>query len=288
MKRFTKLVALACALALCLFAIPGVAAAAFDANQEIHVVSREDGSGTRSAFIELLKIEQKNDDGTKADLTTEEAVIANKTDVMLTNIATDAYAIGYVSMGSLSDAVKALPVDGAAATTENVKSGEYKVSRPFIIATKGEAEGLAKDFIAYILSAEGQAVVSNGYIPVVEGAAAYAPAQTSGKLVIGGSSSVTPIVEKLTEAYTALNPDASLEIQMSDSSAGMIGTIEGTFDIGMASRELKDSEAGLTPIVIAMDGIAVIVNPENPQADITAEQVRSIFIGETTTWSAAQ
>ena len=260
-------------------------ASAFDYGKDIVVVSREDGSGTRGAFIELFGIEQKNDDGTKKDLTTKEAVIAKQTDVMMTNIAGDKYAIGYISLGSLNDTVNAVQIDGVTASTENVKNGTYSIARPFNIATKGAPSELAQDFIDFMLSAEGQAVVAGSYIAVVEGAPAYAGSKPAGKIVVAGSSSVTPIMEKLKEAYIAINPDATIEIQMSDSSAGINGAIDGTCDIGMASRELKDSELEqLTSTQIALDGIAVIVNNENPIMNLTKEQVRSIFIGELLKW----
>ncbi|MFZ2538434.1 MAG: substrate-binding domain-containing protein [Oscillospiraceae bacterium] len=257
----------------------------FDKTKDITVVSREDGSGTRGAFIELFKIQVKGADGSKTDKTTKEAVIANKTDIMLTNVSGDDYAIGYVSLGSLNDTVKALNVDGVKATAQNVKSGEYKVARPFVIATKGETTGLKKDFIDFILSKEGQVVVSKSYISVSDDAVAYSGDRPTGKLVIAGSSSVTPIMEKLKEAYLAMNPNAEIQIQQSDSTAGMTGTIEGTCDIGMASRDLKDSEKGqLTGTSIAIDGIAVIINPNNTLSDITTEQVNKIFTGKSITW----
>ena len=258
----------------------------FDNEKDIVVVSREDGSGTRGAFIELFGIEQKNDDGTKKDLTTKEAIIAKQTDVMMTNIAGDPYAIGYISLGSLNDTVTALQIEGVTPTAENVKNGTYPIARPFNIATNGEATGLTKDFIDFILSAEGQSVVGKSYIAVSENAPAYAGNKPSGKIVVAGSSSVTPIMEKLKEAYLTMNPNATIEIQMSDSSAGITGAIDGTCDIGMASRALKDSELEqLTSTQIALDGIAVIVNHENPTANLTKEQVKAIFTGETLTWS---
>ena len=265
-------------------------ASSFDTSNAITVVSREDGSGTRGAFIELLGIEVKGDDGTKKDMTTKEAIIADKTDVMMTNVANDPYAIGYVSLGSLGGTVKAVDIDGGKATAENVKNGTYNVQRPFNIATKGEPTGLAKDFIDFILSKEGQEVVVGGkYIAVDESLPAFAGTLPAGKIVIAGSSSVTPIMEKLREAYLALNTGATIEVQMSDSTAGMTAAIDGICDIGMASRELKDAEkAELTGIVIALDGIAVIVNNENPLTNLTSEQVRAIFTGEIVNWSDAQ
>jgi len=258
---------------------------AFDSGKDIVIVSREDGSGTRGAFIELFGIEQKNDDGTKKDLTTKEAIIAKQTDVMMTNIAGNPYAIGYISLGSLNDTVKAVQVEGAIPTAENVKNGIYPIARPFNIATKDEVSELAQDFIRFILSAEGQAVVASSYITVNENAPAYDGRKPSGKIVVAGSSSVTPIMEKLKEAYLKINPNATIEIQMSDSSAGIKGAIDGTCDIGMASRELKDSELEqLTSTQIALDGIAVIVNHENPIISLAKEQIKAVFIGETLTW----
>ena len=253
----------------------------------ITVLSREDGSGTRGAFIELFGIEQKDADGNKVDNTIDSAEITNSTSVMMTTVAGNKNAIGYVSLGSLDEnQVKAVLIDGAQATAENVKDGTYKVSRPFNIATKGDPDGLAKDFIDFILSEEGQAVVEeNGYVS--EGnTGAFEGTKPEGKITVGGSSSVTPVMEKLKEAYTAVNPNATIEVQQSDSTTGMTSTIDGTYDIGMASRELKDEEAAqLTPQVIALDGIAVIVNKENPITELTSEDVLNIYTGVTTDWS---
>lgn len=257
----------------------------------ISVVSREDGSGTRGAFIELFGIEEKDADGNKIDNTTEEAIVTNSTSVMMTTVAGNPAAIGYISLGSLNDTVKALKIDGAEATVENIKSGSYKVSRPFNIAVKGDLSEVAQDFVDYIMSAEGQAVIEeNGYIAADDAAAAYAGSKPSGKVTVAGSSSVTPVMEKLKEAYAAVNPNAEVEIQESDSTTGMNSAIEGICDIGMASRELKDSEkeAGLTETKIAIDGIAVIVNNENSFDGMTSEAVKGVFTGEITDWSAAE
>ena len=257
-------------------------------DKDIVVVSREDGSGTRGAFIELMGVEQKDADGKKVDYTTLDAEIVNSTSVVLQTVAGNEAAIGYISLGSLNDTVKALQIDGADATVENIKSGAYKVARPFNIATKGEVSEAAQAFIDFILSAEGQAVVQdNKYIASVDNAPAFAGSTVAGKVVIAGSSSVTPVMEKLKEAYSALNPNAEIEIQMSDSSTGIKMVLEGTCDIGMASRELKDSETseGATPTVIAIDGIAIIANLGNPIAGLTAEQVRQIYVGETLNWA---
>ena len=251
----------------------------------ITVVSREDGSGTRGAFIELFGVEEKDADGNKVDNTTEEAEITNNTAVMMSTVAGDVDAIGYISLGSLNDSVKAVKIDGVEATAENIKSGEYKVSRPFNIATNGEVSDVAQDFIDYILSPEGQAVVEdNGYI-AVESTEAEST-QPEGKVVVAGSSSVTPVMEKLKEAYAEVNPNAEIEIQQSDSTTGMTSAIDGICDIGMASRELKDEEleAGLTATTIANDGIAIIVNNDNPADDLTVDQVKSIYVGDVTTW----
>lgn len=260
--------------------------AAFDSSYEITVISREDGSGTRGAFVELVGVEQKDENGEKVDLTTEDAIITSSTSVMLSTVADDEYAIGYVSLGSLNDTVKALKVDGVEATEENIKSGEYKVARPFNIATKGDLSEVTQDFINYILSTEGQTIVSeNGYISL-DGAEAFAGTTPEGKIVIAGSSSVSPVMEKLTEAYLAINTNAEIEMQTNDSTTGMNWAIEGTCDIGMASRELKDAEleAGLTPTVIATDGIAVIANHANTLDDITTEQIMNIYVGNVLTW----
>ena len=259
-----------------------------DMTGEITVLSREDGSGTRGAFIELFGIEQKNDAGEKEDMTTDDAQITNSTSVMMTTVQGNPKAIGYISLGSLDESVvKAVEIDGAAPTVENVKAGTYKVVRPFNIATKGEASEVAQDFINFIMSADGQKVVSeNGYITVDDAAPAYAASGVSGKVVVGGSSSVTPVMEKLKEAYMALNPDVTVEVQQSDSTTGMTSTIDGAYDIGMASRELKDEEKdlGLTATVIARDGIAIIVNKDNDIDELTSDQVKSVYTGETTTW----
>lgn len=256
-------------------------------SQTITVVSREDGSGTRGAFIELFGIEEKDASGKKVDNTTDDATITNSTEVMMTTVAGDEAAIGYTSLGALNSSIKALKVDGAEATAANVKSGTYKISRPFNIATKGTVSEVTQDFINYILSEDGQKIVeSNGYISQGN-SGAFTSNGASGKIVVAGSSSVTPVMEKLLEAYQKVNTGAKIELQESDSTTGMTATIDGTCDIGMASRELKDSEksAGLTNQVIALDGIAVIVNNKNSASNITSEQVKAIFTGETTDWS---
>lgn len=257
----------------------------------ISPVSREEGSGTRGAFIELFGIETKDEAGNKLDNTTDMAEVTNSTSVMLTTVEGNEYAIGYISLGSMDDTkVKALNIDGAEATVENIKSGDYKISRPFNIVTKEGLSEVAADFVKYIMSEDGQRVVEeNGYISQGnEGA--YEAAELSGKITVAGSSSVTPVMEKLKEGYVALNPDVKIEVQQNDSTTGVTSAIEGVCDIGMASRELKDTELaeGITGTAIALDGIAVIVNKENPINDMTSEQVASIFTGETIDWSEIQ
>lgn len=258
----------------------------WDETSDVTIVSREDGSGTRGAFIELFGIEEKQDDGTKVDMTTTDAQITNNTSVMLTTVADNEYAIGYVSLGSLSDSVKALKIDGAEATAENIENGSYKVSRPFNIAVKKDLNNeVAKDFISFIMSTEGQKVVADEKYIAVADVKDYAGTKPSGNCVVGGSSSVSPLMEKLIEAYKEVNPNASIELQTSDSTTGMTSTIEGSYDIGMASRELKDDEAAkLEPTVIATDGIAVIVNNANPTDELSADQVKDIYVGNVSTW----
>ncbi|MDD3570525.1 MAG: extracellular solute-binding protein [Lachnospiraceae bacterium] len=254
---------------------------------EITVVSREEGSGTRGAFIELFGIEQKNEAGEKVDHTTEEANISNSTSVVMTTVAGDETAIGYISLGSLNDTVKAVKIDGAPASVEAIKDGSYKIARPFNIATGKTVTEVAQDFINFILSADGQKVVEGaGYIAASD-AGAFEGGKVSGKIIVAGSSSVTPVMEKLKEAYVAVNPNVEIEIQQSDSTTGMNSAISGICDIGMASRELKDSEtgAGLTPTVIAIDGIAVVVNNNNPTEELEADDVKAVFMGEKTQWS---
>lgn len=253
----------------------------------IDVISREDGSGTRGAFIELFGVEQKDASGEKVDYTTDDAEITNSTEVMITSVAGDKQAIGYISLGSLNDSVKALKIDGAAATVDDIKDGTYKIARPFNIVTTGEVSDVAQDFINFIFSEEGQKVVEdNGYISQGN-QGAYTASGKSGKVTVAGSSSVTPVMEKLAEAYKALNSAVTVEVQQSDSTTGVTSSIEGVCDIGMASRDLKEEETakGAQGQVIAMDGIAVVVNNENPIEDLTSEQVKDIYVGDTTDWS---
>lgn len=261
--------------------------AEFSKDQEIHVLTREEGSGTRSAFGELTGLLEKQADGSEKDSTAQTASVTNSTSVMLTNVGDDPAAVGYISLGSLNDSVKALKIDGASADAASVKDGSYKISRPFNVVVREELSAPAQDFMNFILSDQGQKVVAdNGCIPLDE-TAAWTPADVSGKVVVSGSSSVTPVMEKLAEAYKEKQPDVQVEIQQSDSSSGIQDAADGVSDIGMASRDLKDSELdkGVKPVVIAMDGIAVIVNPSNTAEDLSTEQVKEIFSGEKTLWS---
>ena len=256
-------------------------------NDEIYVISREEGSGTRGAFVELFGIEEKDAAGNKVDKTIDNAEITSNTSVMMTSVAGDPSAIGYISMGSLSDTVKALSIDGVAPSADSILDGSYTISRPFMVATKEGLSPVAQDFMNFLLSADGQAVVERkGYI-AVENTGAFVGTQPTGKVIVAGSSSVTPVMESLKEAYLALNPNAAIEIQQSDSTTGMNAVAEGICDIGMASRELKDSETakGLVSQTIAMDGIAVIINLENPVSDLSKTQVKDIYTGASTLWS---
>ncbi|RDB62844.1 phosphate ABC transporter substrate-binding protein [Gordonibacter sp. 28C] len=303
MKKRLVMVAMGALLALGLFGIVGCSggndggsssngggdAKATSPSGEVSVYSREDGSGTRGAFIELFGIEEKDSSGEKVDKTTTSAAITNSTSVMMTSVAGDANGIGYISLGSLNDTVKAVKIDGAEATTANVKSGDYKIARPFNIVTKDGLSDVAQDFVDFIMSADGQKVVGDEkYIPVDESAKAYTASGKSGKVVVAGSSSVTPVMEKLAEAYKALNPNVTIEVNQSDSTTGVNMATEGTCDIGMASRELKDSEkSSVKATVIAQDGIAVIVNKDASVDELTSDQVKAIYTGEVTTWEEA-
>ncbi len=284
MRKLKKAIIGVLASAMLMGAMTGCGKSASD---DITVISREDGSGTRGAFIELFGIEEKDADGNKIDNTISTADITNSTSVMMTSVADDEAAIGYISLGSLDNSVKALKIDGAEATADNISNGSYKVSRPFNIATKGTPNEVTQDFINFILSEDGQKVVEDaGYISQGN-TGAFKAAGVKGKINVAGSSSVTPVMEKLKEAYVAVNPDVQIEVQQSDSTTGMTSAAEGVCDIGMASRELKDSElsAGLTPTVIAIDGIAVVVNKNNDVDGLTSDQVKSIYTGSITKWS---
>ena len=274
-------------------AAPAESTGDFDPDQDITVISREDGSGTRGAFIELTGVEEKNADGKKVDNTTEAAAIQSSTNGVMTAVANDETAIGYISLGSLNDTVKAVTVGGVAASAETVKDGSYVLARPFNIVTNGDAtDPVAVDFIAYCLSKDGQALATDkGYIGEDgEDGEDYTSAQPAGKITVGGSSSVSPLMEKLIEAYKTVNPNAELELLTTDSTTGVSGALDGTYTIGMASRELKDSETegGAKATVLALDGIAVVVNPANTTEDLTVDQIKGIYTGELTTWADVQ
>ena len=260
-------------------------ASGFDTKSNISVITREDGSGTRSAFIELTGVQEEKD-GTKTDNTLSSAIVQSSTQAVLTGVAGDPTAIGYISLGSLNDTVKAAKIDGVEPTSETVKDGSYKISRPFNIATKDNLSEAAQNFIDYILSKEGQEIVNKDYVEAVDNAEPFAGAKGKGKVKVGGSSSVSPVMEKLAEAYQKVNKDVTVEVNTSDSSTGMSQAAEGTVDIGMASRELKDSETakGIKGTVIAKDGIAVIVNKSNTVEDIKLDQLKGIYTGSITTW----
>lgn len=249
----------------------------------ITVISREDGSGTRSAFTELMGIAVDD-----VDHTTQLAEISQSTSVVMTTVAGNKNAIGYISLGSLNDTVKAVKVDNVEPTVENIKAGNYAVSRPFLVVTNGELSAQAEDFMKYIMSAEGQAIIAEaGYIAVDDAAEAYeTKAGISGRIVVAGSTSVAPVMQKIADAYKAVNTDVTIEIQQTGSGAGITSTIEGACDLGMSSRALKDTETekGIEGTTIAMDGIAVIVNNENPAEDLSSETIRQIFTGEITEW----
>ncbi len=257
---------------------------AFDLQREITVVSREEGSGTRGAFVEMFGILEKDGDN-EYDRTYEEAIISNKTDVVMTTVSNDRYGVGYISLGSMNETLKAVSVEGVEASVENILNGTYEIYRPFLVLTKDDSNELANDFISFIESEEGQEIVGSQYVSANLEAESYQSTGVTGKLTVGGSTSVSPIMEKLAEAYIEKNPDVTIDIQATGSSAGISGTIEGTLDIGMSSRDLKDDEmTEVTPVEIAFDGLAIIVNTENPINDLSKEEVKKIFTGEITTW----
>lgn len=282
-----KLVGIAVSACVIFSAFTSCTEEKWNKNSSINVLSREDGSGTRGAFIELFGVEKKNAQGKKVDYTTDEASITNSTAVMLTTVAGNKYAIGYVSLGSLSSSVKAVKIDGVSATVDNINNGSYKIARPFNVAVRNNLSNAAQDFLNYILSSDGQDIIAaNKYIKVPV-ANSYNASGISGKIVVAGSSSVSPVMEKLIEAYKSLNPSVQIELQTSDSTTGVINAIDGTCDIGMASRALKDSEKekGVREVAIAIDGIAVIINNDNPVESLKKSDVEGIFTGKINSWS---
>lgn len=294
MKKLNKLFAIATGLVLSVGCLTGCGSsdsnsdtAAFDTSGEISVVSREDGSGTRGAFVELTGVEEKNSSGEKVDNTTVDAIISNSTEIMMTTVAGDDYAIGYASLGSINDTIKAVKVGGTEATAENVANGSYELARPFnIVTAKNDLSDTAKDFINFIMSDEGQTIITENKYIEVESKGAFTSTNPKGKIVIAGSSSVTPVMEKLAESYMAINSDVEIEIQESDSTTGVNDAISKNCDIGMASRDLseKESKENIEATAIAMDGIAVIVNTNNTIENLTIEQIAQIFKGEAATW----
>lgn len=285
MKKMTLIILVLSLLVTALTACGSNDSGSFDTSKDITVITREEGSGTRDAFTELTGILEKDSSGNKTDHTTEEAISIDGTQAVMSSVVGNEYAIGYISLGSLNSTVKAVTVGGVTPSAETIQDGSYILARPFNIATQSALSDVAQDFIDYILSADGQAIIeANGYV-AVDTNGAYSGGKPSGKIVIAGSSSVSPVMEKLKEAYLAVNTNATIEIQTSDSSSGISAAISGTCDIGMASRALKDSEKQtLTETKIAMDGIAVIVNNDNPVTDLTKDQIAGIFKGETTAW----
>lgn len=283
-KRLISILA-AAALAATMLAGCGQGSSDEGASGAITVITREDGSGTRGAFIELTGVEEKDADGNKSDKTTLSALTSKSTDAVLTQVKGDVNAIGYISLGSMNESVKALKIEGVEAAVENIKADKYAIARPFNIATKGDLSEAASEFIKFIMSSDGQKVIEeNGYVTVDDSAEAYTPTDVSGTVKINGSSSVTPVMTKLKEAYEKINDKVEIEIQQTDSSSGMKTVANGSCDIGMASRELKDTESELTGTTIAKDGIAIIVNPNNELDDITVENIRKIYVGEIENW----
>lgn len=273
------------ALAVTMLAGCGQGASDEGALGAITVITREDGSGTRGAFIELTGVEEKDLDGNRSDNTTLSALTSKSTDAVLTQVKGDVNAIGYISLGSMNERVKALKIEGVDATIDNIKADKYAIARPFNIATKGDLSKAASEFIKFIMSSDGQKVIEeNGYVTVDDSAKAYTPADVGGTVKINGSSSVTPVMTKLKEAYEKINDKIEIEIQQTDSSSGIKTVANGSCDIAMASRELKETESELTSTTIAKDGIAIIVNPNNELNDITVDNIRKIYVGEIKNW----
>lgn len=287
-KKITKVVTLSLAalMVLGLAGCGGGSQESSDGVGDITVISREEGSGTRDAFVEITGVMEDD-----VDRTVDTAEISNSTSVVTQSVAGNDAAIGYISLGSMSDEVKSLKLNGVEATVDNVKSGDYELQRPFNIVTKGELEKLPQDFVDFIMSADGQAIIEEeGYIAVSDGAEQYEASGLEGTITLAGSTSVAPVMEVLADKYKELNEGVTIEIQQTGSGAGIQSTIEGVCDIGMASRELKDEEAseGLDSQEIALDGIAVIVNTANAVEDLSMDQLMKIFTGEITSWSELQ
>lgn len=279
--------ALLLSIAIALSAV-SLTSCAKGAADEICVISREAGSGTRGAFIELFGIEKKDETGKKIDMTVDTADVTNSTAVVLQSVAGNTGAIGYVSLGSLSNTVKALNIDGAEPTAKAVKEGKYKATRPFLVVTKPQIEdtnAAASEFLRFIISSDGQAVVEKAGCVAAANNPSYMQNVKQGSVTVAGSSSVTPVMEKLIEAFKKVNSGIDVTVQQSDSTTGITSAMQGVCDIGMSSRELKSGEDGLVATKIATDGIAIVVNKACTIDLLTAEQVRRIFTGEVTKWS---
>lgn len=259
----------------------------FDASSDIHVITREDGSGTRTAFTEIAGVVDENDD----DIITPTATVQNGTNAVMQGVAGDVYSIGYISLGSLNDSVKAVSVNGVAAEADLVASGEYEVARNFNVTYGGELSEVAQDFWDFMFSAQGQELaVDEGYVAADASAPEYEAKGLSGDITIVGSTSVEPVIEAMSEAYRELNPDVSIDITAPGSGAGVTAAIDGTADIGMASRELSDEEQDQVTetAAIAVDGIAVIVHNDNPLEDLSLEDIAGIYLGDLTSWNGVQ
>lgn len=252
--------------------------------ENIYPISREMGSGTRGAFVDIFDV-KKQIGNKKIDATSKKAEVTNSTGVMITTVANSKNAIGYISLGSLNDTVKAVKIDGVTPSVENVNNKSYTVFRPFNLAVSNNNE-LVNDFLAYIGSNLSKNIIQKaGYIAIYDNE--FSSAKPSGKIVVAGSSSITPLMEKLKEGYKLVNPNATIEIQQSDSTTGINSAIEKIADIAMVSREFKTNElkSGLKTQVLALDGLAVIVNKENSINSLSKESVKKIFAGEITDWN---
>lgn len=266
------------------------AAGEFNFDRQINVIARDAGSGTHGAFIEVLGIEVRDADGNTTDHTTVDAEVAPSTSGVITSVAGNTYSIGYISLGSLNDSVTAINVGGVSATAANVQNGSYELFRTFYIAVQENVSDLTQDFINFILSAEGQEIAARSYVPAISNASAYVAAgNLSGTIVVSGSTSVAPLFERLKEAYEEIHPNVTVEVHSAGTSAGINAAISGLADIGMSSRELRPAELEeVRSITVAYDGLAVIVNNASPITNLTPEQIRSIFVGETTRWSGLE
>lgn len=271
----------ACVIQILLLALllPGCRAE----GNRLHLITREEGSGTRAAFVESLQI--TDSDG--IDAVTVSAEVSNSTAVVLQTVATDPKAMGYVSLGALSGQVRPVSLDGVPPSDEAIRAGQYPLSRPFLLCWR-TLDDLGQDFVAFLLSSQGQAMFAPDYLPAVKAPQPYAPAGLTGHLTVCGSTSVGPVMLQLAERYMEQNPGVSIDVQQTGSSAGIAGVIEGSCQLGISSRAITAEEAAqaLTSRVMALDGIAVIVHPSNPVENLSVRQLRDIFLGEITSWDA--